>query len=405
MPPFKIVAAALRKTTEHLARELVQPLDLPPDWSELEWAIARSTAAMQGISTLLANTLQWRGPPLWQSFLTEQREQSVLRHERVGSLLEQIDIATREAQISCVALKGAALRPLELYKAGERPMGDVDLLVRDEDFASIETALRRLDYVRAYAARRHTVYEPRPKLAPRGFGEHVENPLNIEVHTAVAEPLPVRTVDITNCLQPTLARPGLSAYPTLAALMLHLLLHAAGNMRAHALRQIQLHDIALLASRLGNADWRALLAGANDKRWWVFPPLALAERYYADSIPAQVLHEARAECPRTLRFATDRQALTDVSWSNLHIHALPGIAWSRTPLEALHFIRSRALPSRTALTELEQTRQSQPHLDQVRWYGISHSKRVARWLFSRPPRVQTIVSVRAALESVSSSSD
>jgi hypothetical protein len=31
---------------------------------------------------------------------------------------------------------------------------------------------------------------------------------------------------------------------------------------------------------------------------------------------------------------------------------------------------------------------------------MSHGRRILRWLFSRPPRVQTIVSVRAALESV-----
>jgi hypothetical protein len=38
----------------------------------------------------------------------------------------------------------------------------------------------------------------------------------------------------------------------MAELMRHLLLHAAGNMRAHALRQIQLHDIALLAGKLAD---------------------------------------------------------------------------------------------------------------------------------------------------------
>jgi hypothetical protein len=90
--------------------------------------------------------------------------------------------------------------------------------------------------------------------------------------------------------------------------------------------------------------------------------------------------------------------LTDVSWSNLRVHALPGISWSRTPLDALRFIYSRAFPSRIALTELQLAQQAQPQLGRVPWYGLSQGGRVVRWLFSRPPRVQTMLSVRAALE-------
>jgi hypothetical protein len=96
LPPFKVLAAALRRTTERLARELADPTDSEPAWNEIEWAVARSVAAMQGISTLLANSLAWSGPPAWLAFLSEQREQSVLRHERIGSLLAKIDAATRE---------------------------------------------------------------------------------------------------------------------------------------------------------------------------------------------------------------------------------------------------------------------------------------------------------------------
>jgi hypothetical protein len=109
LPPFKITAAALRKTTEYLARELVYPSDSPPNWSEFEWAVARASATLQGTSTLLANILPWTGSSLWQSFLERQREQSVLRHERIGELLAKIDDATREARVSCVGLKGTAL--------------------------------------------------------------------------------------------------------------------------------------------------------------------------------------------------------------------------------------------------------------------------------------------------------
>jgi hypothetical protein len=405
MPPFDVVAAALRKTTERLAAEIASDSSEVPDWNEREWAIAQAAAAMQGISALLANRARWAGPPTWQAFLAEQREHSVLRHAHSDAVLRQIDSALRERGVACVALKGAALRALDLYGPGERPMGDVDLLARPRDLPALAAALDAVDFVEAYATLRHRVYEPRYKTVPCGFGEHVDSPLKIEVHTAVAEPLPVHKVDITARLLAGAAQPGLNAYPDTVALLLHLLLHAAGNVRAHALRQIQLHDIARVARLLHARHWSELLAQrhGNDGTWWMFPPLALTARYYRGSIPAEVLRTARAACPRMLRLAIERQSLTDVSWSNLRIHAFPGIAWSRTPLEALRFVRARVVPSRVALADLERARRALPQLEQVPWYGMAHGSRVLRWLFSRPPRVQTIASVRAALRNASGS--
>jgi hypothetical protein len=263
---------------------------------------------MQGISTLLASSLPWTGPSLWQSFLEQQREQSLLRDVYIGALLARIDEATRRAQISCVGLKGTALRALGIYAPGERPMGDVDLLIRTDDLESIDSVLRSLDYDHFFTVHRHIVYAPRRKAELQAFGEHIQNPLKIEVHTTVAESLPVSKVDITSSLQPALGRPGLRGYPDLAALMLHLLLHAAGNMKGHALRQIRLNDIAVLGCSLEDTDWHTLLAETetNKSRWWLFPPLALAERYYADSIPSYVLESARDACPRILRAACCR---------------------------------------------------------------------------------------------------
>jgi hypothetical protein len=280
-------------------------------------------------------------------------------------------------------------------------MGDVDLLVRPADAEPAARMIEGLGYVLTSVTDRETIFEPRGKSAPQGFGEHVDNPLNIELHTAVAEPLPARKVDVTAALRPAQARLGVNAYPTLGALLLHLLLHAAGNMCAHALRQIQLHDIARLAGRLRSADWDAFLArpAGEDSLWWAYPPLALTARYYATAaIPPDALRVLRARCPRALRFASDRESLTDVSWSNLRIQAFPGIDWSRTPGDALRYIRSRIVPDRGALANIEGTLERQPRLKRVPWYGMSHGRRIVRWLLSRPPRVQTILSVRAALQ-------
>ena len=92
-----------------------------------------------------------------------------------------------------------------------------------------------------------------------GLGEHSDNPIKIELHTSIRERLPIAEIDITALVFPPVPQAGLNAYPSTISLMMHLLLHAAGNMRANALRLIQLHDIALLAPRLASQDWEVLV--------------------------------------------------------------------------------------------------------------------------------------------------
>ena len=262
LPPINQVAAALRKTTEVLAHELAVPANEAPPWSEFEWHIARAVSAMQGVSALLHSRLRWQGPQGWRRFLAGQHDQSMARYRQIAGLLEAIDSRARREGLAVVALKGAALHASDIYAAGERPMGDIDLLVWNADAAGISRVLEACGYAAAFDTHRHQVFQPHLRKAAGGgtLGEHADSPINIEVHTRIAEQLPVTAVDITRFLVPPAAHSGINEYPSPAALMLHLLLHAAGNMRARALRLIQLHDIALLARRLGSRDWEELLA-------------------------------------------------------------------------------------------------------------------------------------------------
>ncbi len=86
-----------------------------------------------------------------------------------------------------------------------------------------------------------------------------------------------------------------------------------------------------------------------------------------------------------------------MSWSNLRISAFPGIAWSRSPADVLRYARSRVLPDRDTLDLVRSSVERQPQMQCVPWYQLSQGRRIARWLLSRPPRVQTITSVAAAL--------
>ena len=58
--------------------------------------------------------------------------------------------------------------------------------------------------------------------------------------------------------------------------------------------------------------------------------------------------------------AARHETLTRVSWSNLRIHAFPGIYWSRSPLDAMRYARQRFIPDRTAIAELDVKVAAQP---------------------------------------------
>jgi hypothetical protein len=404
MPPFRVIESALRRTTERLVRELAMPQSRAPDWNEFEWAVARAASAIQGITALLASRLEWRGPGHFWSFLEAQRELSRQRDQKICALLAGLDQVLTRHGIAYVPLKGSALRRFNLYQPGERPQSDIDVLLHADELPAARAPLESLGYRFLYASRRHEVYVPAADPVRVEFGEHPDNRVYIELHTRISESLPVETVDITTSICPVFGNPGPADYPSFAALMRHLALHTAGNMRANASRFIQLHDLARLARCMTADEWRELVRDpTGDRSWWLFPPLALAERYLPGSIPKEVLSDLRVRCPRRLRERFETVEVYDVSWANLRIPALPGHEWARTLGDSLRFARGRLFPSRVALHELaSQTVVAQPHLTQLRWYGVSHAERILRWIFTRTPRVQTLSTVSAALRDAGS---
>jgi hypothetical protein len=398
-PSLKKIDAALCEITERLAREINFPSVETPIWSQFEWRIARAIAAMQGVSSLLFAKLRWNGPPEWQRFLEVQRCHVASRHRQITKLLDCLDTQCRRQAIPFVALKGAALHANGIYAAGDRPMADVDLLIRTADTSAMTHLLADCGFEMTFTSWREQLFESKPKTAVAGLGEHAENPIKIELHTSIRERLPVAEIDISGLVFPSAPHAGLNAYPSTVSLMIHLLLHAAGNMRANALRLIQLHDIALLAPRLAPQDWEELLAARMGNRglWWAMPPLRLTARYYPAAIPPSVIARLARGCPWLLRRSAAKLCLSDVSWSNMWVRAFPGIEWSRSPQEGVRFMVSRLWPSGERELEAQHLVSRHPGVSEIPWYGISQRARMLRWLVSKPPRVQTLVAVRAAL--------
>jgi Uncharacterised nucleotidyltransferase len=395
LPAMAAVAAALRATTERLAGELAGPRAAAPDWTDFEWRTARAVSAMHGISGLLAGKLVWSGPEGWVEFLSRQRQHIAQRQCRTQELLASVGEHFRLRGIPVQALKGAALYHENLYQQGQRPMADLDLLVSPVHGAQAGTALQELGLRESHRTFKHRIFEaPRKATRQSGFGEHTDNVLKVELHDRICESLPYRLVDISSLLSPLEPRPGLNPYPSRAALMAHLLLHAAGAMAFRTLRMVQLHDIALLASRLTAGDWQQLVAWGA---WWGAPPVMLAERYYGAITPSGFSQTLRSACPPMLRYACTRQLLSDVSLSHLWLEAFPGLEWTRSAAEALVFVFRRIKPSAEVRADRRFALATDPSLAQGDWGRLSQRRRIMRAMRARTPRPWPLHNVREAL--------
>lgn len=397
-PSLKSIRECLHCTTETLAAELAEPGSTTPAWNALEWQIAMASSAAHGISPLLSQRCVWDAPG-WQDFLSMQREHVWLRHARIAALLEQIDAAAREAGLAMVPLKGSALHAMGLYVPGERPMADIDLLVSEDQADAAARLLQKLDYEESFSHWRHRAFKPLAAEPPKVLGEHRDTPINIELHTRIRERLPTSVVDITEQIYPQKPHSGLNPYPSTGALMSHLLLHAAGNICARNLRMLHLHDIALLAGRMTADDWNTCLDGPfAGSSWWALPPLMLTTRYYHTAIASHLMDRLRPHCPTLLKAASRRQTLTHVSCSGLWLQAFPGIEWSRSAGEAMHYIHNRVRPSKEAAIERSALARTQLWLQDQSWVTAPQKRRMLAWVAHPVPRLDTMYVVRAAMK-------
>jgi hypothetical protein len=227
-------------------------------------------------------------------------------------------------------------------------------------------------------------------------GEHTDQGITIELHTKIHRPMPVRTVDITAQLWAATPRPGRNEYPSLGALMTHLLMHAAVNMQLRILRMLQLHDIALLAPRLSVPDWEEVL-GPNKRgglSWWAMPPLQLVSHYYPSAIPAAAIDTAGTGCTALLRALARRLRLSEASASNLQRSLFPALLWSGSLPEAATCVANRLHRGMQALVGNAQIPVA---TDLQPWITPSHRRRFLEVLLGRP-RPETLLVVSAALD-------
>jgi hypothetical protein len=318
-----------------------------------------------------------------QQFLRTQRRQALQRDARIATTIERIDAALQAAGVGAVGLKGRGAATARLYRAGERPMGDIDLLVpRRTAPRGASPAQPRLRRGLRYAA--PPVFSAAETARLTRAGEHPDNPLKIEVHESVGESLPVRRVDITGTCASRLASGGCMPIATRPNCCATCCCTRASNMRAHALRQVQLHDIALLAPRLGPGAWDKLLDSRGTGR-------LLVDVSAPGSLPCATTRVAppcrsrlRARLParvadgRAARNA-DRRVVVEPAHPRISGHLLVALTARGAALCAAE-IPARQTASRNYDVKVD----AQPALYQVPWYGLGPRQRILRWVCLAP---------------------
>jgi hypothetical protein len=99
----------------------------------------------------------------------------------MASLLAKIDDLAGQANIAFVPLKGEAMHANGLYAAGDRPMADIDLLVRQRDLVPMSQHLRNWGITR-YRSLRMSISSCHHQATKSRLGEHADNGITIELH-------------------------------------------------------------------------------------------------------------------------------------------------------------------------------------------------------------------------------
>lgn len=306
--------------------------------AQLLFLCAAGAAADAEIASLVAGPLDWGRvgglavkeravPVLWQrlrpwadALPRDERTQmdrlsTVYRFRALRlehRLFQVIDLLAANG-IPVVLLKGAALA-LTVYDAfWERPMGDVDLLLRDGDAARARALLRAAGWQNTHAAEREAFYDDHHHLAPLDDQDGLG--MGLELHTRLAMVGHPFGLDAERVWQGAvrIERKGRTLLvPRSDHQIIHLCLHFAWS---HAMQGSGWRTFRDLQALTGGPemDWDGLVAlahetGARTCCYWTF---RLASAVGALSVPERVLESLRPPLPAPLLTHLERHFLRE----------------------------------------------------------------------------------------------
>lgn len=264
---------------------------------------------------------------------------SAFRHARFAAVLAPVLSAFRGAGIDVVLLKGSHLASLVYETPAQRPMMDVDLLIRERD---IDAAVRilgdcgfRQSMTFFAAGPAHNGANPeRHELAPFRHPAHVQ----IDLHYALVPPRRMGGIDHEALIRraaPVRIAGGEALALAPEDLLLHLCIHAAFHDRL-SVKLLTLLDVPVVVGHCrGRIDWTVFCDRA---RAWraersVLITFALAERLFGWRVPDGALaglgalpgdFDAVALAERLVRQRSRWRRIADIAWADTAARVLSG---------------------------------------------------------------------------------
>lgn len=283
-------------TLNHICQTLVQCLTEPepadPAWPPETWPAFQLAGRVHGVAPLLQAKLEGAAwvDPANRAWLAEQRRLNGQRVARMQEELQAILARFARRDLPLLPLKGAILTALYYPEPGLRPMADLDILIRAEDYEAGARLLAELGYEPGVRHWKHVEFvKPDNRQVVSREGEHPDNPRGVEVHLACRETFGGPTLDLTETMWANAAPGALLGEPALLprpeALWLHLLVHASYHAWQGRGRLIHLLDLAQVAPHL--SDPLPWLNGVDAR--YTYPALSLLRKYFPTAIGADLL--------------------------------------------------------------------------------------------------------------------
>lgn len=352
---------------ETIAQWLNEPEPHSVDWSPEIWETFQLASRVHGVTPLLYTKLKaarWLDESL-KTWLAEQYRFNRQRLAKMQGELGEILALFGQNGLPLIPLKGSVLTAAYYEDAGLRPMADLDLLIRPEDFAAAIKLLAQLGYQQETVHWKHIEFsQPDNRRVVSTTAEHPDNPRKLELHRHCRETFGGPTVELTDLMWRSarsghlLGQPALLVKPEV--LWLHLLVHATYHAWQGKGRLIHLVDLAQLIPYL---DDPLPYLNVVDARF-TYPSLTLLQKYFPAVFDDSLLAAQQARVSPTFRqWAT---ALNLVNTSHLNpqppgLYLFKALKFTEGRLhEVAQALRFAALPS------LEEIAMDHPQLAQSR---------------------------------------
>jgi hypothetical protein len=302
-----------------MARWLAEPEPPDPHWPAETWQTFRRASRVHGVAPLLHTKLDaapWLDGAV-RNWLAEQYRFNGQRLAKMQAELKEILAGFGQLQIPLIPLKGSILTSVYYPDAALRPMADLDLLIRAEDFASSARLLAQLGYGQEVVHWKHTGFSrPDNRQVVSTEGEHPNNPRKLEIHLHCRESFGGPTIDLTELMWRSAPSGTLLGEPARLlepdALWLHLLVHTTYHLWQGKGRLIHLVDLALLTPHL--ADPPALLKTIEAR--FTYPALVLLRKYFPAGIDASLSPTQHARVSTSFRQWAATLDLVNTSYLN-----------------------------------------------------------------------------------------